>query len=380
MSKLPSHLALLLCTTAALVACGSDSTPAAPAAVAVTVVTLKTEPVTLTRELPGRAVPSLVAEVRPQVSGIIQRQLFTEGGLVKAGEALYQLDDATYRANVNSAKATLERAQVTLQSARLTAARSAELYKIDAISAQDNENAVASLRQAEADVGVARAALDGSQVPLGYARITAPISGRIGKSTVTQGALVTANQSVALATVQRLDPVYVDLAPTSAGLLQIRKELAAGTLTEARDLPVSILMEDGSVYAHQGKLTFADLTVDPGTGSFALRVSVPNPDEALLPGTYLRAVVSIGQRQQALLVPQRGIARDAKGNPSAMVVGADGKVEARAVQVSSTIGDRWLVEGGLQAGDRVIVEGLQRVRPGVLVQATEAAAAATAAK
>jgi membrane fusion protein (multidrug efflux system) len=335
--------------------------------------------VTLTRELPGRVSPFLVAEVRPQVNGIIARRLFTEGGLVTAGQSLYQIEDATYRADDESARASLARAEATLVTAQLNARRSAELVKVDAVSKQDDEDAAAALRQAEADVKAAQAAVDRTGVVLGYARITAPISGRIGKSTVTQGALVTANQADALATVQQLDPVYVDVTQSSAELLELRRALAAGTLKGTRDLPVTVLLEDGTHFDHDGKLAFSDVTVDPSTGSFSLRVVVPNPDHVLLPGMYVRAVIGDGERENALLVPQQGITHDPKGQTTAMVVGRDGKVELRAVKVSRAIGDKWLVEDGLAAGDRVIVEGLQKIRPGAPVQATEAGAAPPAA-
>lgn len=343
--------------------------------VPVTVATLATETVTLKRELPGRVTPFLVAEVRPQVNGIVARRLFTEGGLVKEGQALYQIEDATYRADSASSRAGLARAEATLLTAQLNARRSAELVKIDAVSKQDDENAAAALRQAEADVKAARAAVERSNVVLGYARITSPISGRIGKSTVTQGALVTANQADALATVQQLDPVYVDVTQSSAELLELRRALAAGKLTGTRDLPVTILLEDGTEYELPGKLAFSDVTVDPSTGSFALRVLVPNPRNMLLPGMYVRAVVGDGERQNAILVPQQGVTRDPKGGTTAMVVDKDGKVEVRPVVVSRAIGNKWLVESGLAAGDRVIVEGLQKIQPGTPVQATEAGVA-----
>jgi membrane fusion protein (multidrug efflux system) len=378
-----SMLALVI-GALALGACGKEEAPAAAAGSAapppaeVTVVTLKPETVTLTRELPGRINAFLVAEVRPQVNGIVKERLFTEGERVKAGQPLYQLDDATYRAEHASARAALTRAKASLESARLTAKRSEALARIDAVSRQDNENAIAALRLAEADVAAAEAALQGTQVTLGHARIDSPISGQIGKSTVTQGALVTANQAVPLATVQQLDPVYADLTQSSSELLQLRKELAAGTLTSTRDVPVTILLEDGAPYSHDGKFTFADVTVDPATGSFLLRVLVPNPDNILLPGMYVRAVVSVGERQNALLVPQQGVARDPKGNTTAMVVSKEGTAEQRAVQTSRTIGDKWLVDGGLAAGDRVIVEGLQKIRPGAPVNASEATAVASA--
>jgi membrane fusion protein, multidrug efflux system len=346
--------------------------------VPVTVVTLVPQSVTLTRELPGRVTPFLVAEVRPQVNGIVARRLFTEGGLVKAGQPLYQIEDATYRADGETAAASLARAEATLVTTQLNARRSADLLKVDAVSKQEDEDAAAALRQAEADVKAARAAVARTNVVLGYARITAPISGRIGKSTVTQGALVTANQAAPLATVQQLDPVYVDVTQSSAELLELRRALAAGKLTGTRDLPVRILLEDGTEYDLAGTLAFSDVTVDPTTGSFALRVVVPNPRNVLLPGMYVRAVVGDGERQNALLVPQQGVTHDPKGDTTAMVVAKDGNVELRPVVVSRAIGDKWLVESGLVAGDRVIVEGLQKIRPGAPVQATEAGAAAQA--
>jgi membrane fusion protein (multidrug efflux system) len=364
---------LFLLILSGLAACGGQQeAPEGGGAVPVAVVKLETEPVTLTRELPGRSTAALVAEVRPQVDGIVLKRLFTEGGLVKQGQPLYQLDDATYRADLNSARANVARAQATLETADLNAKRSAQLVQIDAVSQQDDENAAAALRQAAADLKSAQAALDRARTILGYARIEAPISGRIGKSSVTQGALVTANQAEPLATVQQLDPVYVDLTQSSAEWLGLRKELAAGRLDGASHLPVTILLEDGSKYEHPGKLAFSEVSVDPTTGSFALRVIVPNPDHVLLPGMYVRAVVGTGVRQNALLVPQQGIARDAKGDTSAMVVDAEGKAAVRSVRVSQAIGDKWLVEDGLAAGDQVIVEGLQKVRPGAAVKVTEA--------
>ena len=379
MSKIPARgLPVLVLVATALVACSKPAAPPAAPPQAVTVVTLRPEPLTLTRELPGRTTPFLVAEVRPQVTGIVQSRLFTEGGRVEAGEPLYQLDDATYRAETDSARAALARAEAAHESARLKAKRADELIKIHAISTQDHDNAVAALREAEADIGVAKAALQQTEVRLGYSRVTAPISGRIGKSAVTPGALVTANQAEPLATIQQLDPIHVDLSQSSVELLALRKSLGDGDVRGAKDIPVTILLEDGSRYEHEGKLTFADVSVDPGTGSFALRVVVPNPDHLLLPGMYVRAVVGSGRLEQALLAPQQGITRDPKGLATAMVVGADGKVESRVVDVARTIGDRWLVTSGLQAGERIIVEGLQKVRPGAVVTATEAAVPALA--
>jgi membrane fusion protein, multidrug efflux system len=357
---------LLLC---ALAGCKREQTAGpAPPPPEVAVVTLSTETVTLTRELAGRSNPFLVAEVRPQVTGIVQRRMFTEGGMVDAAQPLYQLDDSTYRADFNRAKAALARTEATVQLARLNAARTANLAKVEAVSREENETAVAALAQAEADVGVAKAALAGAEVVLGYTTIRSPIKGRIGRSSVTAGALVTANQAAALATVQQLDPIYVDLNQSSRELLELRRDFAAGTLNRPNEVPVTILLEDGTRYPHEGKLAFAEVTVDPTTGSVALRVVVPNPEQILLPGTYVRAIVVTGVREKAILVPQPGIARDPKGNATAMVVNAEGKAESRVVNVSRTIGNKWLVEKGLAAGDRVIVEGLQRIRPGAVVR------------
>lgn len=353
-------------------ALSQQSAAPAPPPPAVTVVTLKSEPVTLTRELAGRTNPSVIAEVRPQVSGIIERQLFTEGRLVKAGQPLYQLNDQTYRADYNSAKANLARTEAQLEAARLTAKRSSELAKANAVSRQEDENATSALRQAEAAVKVAQAAVDSASVVFERARITAPIQGRIGKSSVTQGALVTANQAAPLAVIQQLDPIYIDLTQSSAELLQIRQEVAAGNLASTANLPVSIMLENGEKYSHTGRLAFSEVTVDPSTGSTAIRVVAPNPDELLLPGMYVRAVVSTGQRSNALLVPQQGVTRDPKGHATALIVNAESKVEARKLKVSRVIADKWLVEDGLAAGDRVIVEGVMKAKPGMPVQATEA--------
>lgn len=379
---------VLLLGSVVLSACGkseADQQAAqTPPPQAVTVVTLKAEDVTLTRELAGRATPSLIAEVRPQVSGIVKGRLFQEGGTVKAGQPLYQLADLEYAADAASARAALARAKATLQQAELSARRSAELVKIDAVSRQDDENAQSTLATARADLEAARAALQRSDVTLGYARIVSPISGNIGRSSVTQGALVTASQEQPLALVQRLDPMHVDVTQSSSELLELRREIAAGTLRQAADLPVRIVLEDGTTYAREGKLAFTDVTVDPTTGSYTLRVTVPNPDGVLLPGMYVRALVGNGMRSSAVLVPQQGVARDPKGNVSAMVVGQDNKVVQRQLEVSRTIGNRWLVDKGLNAGERVVIEGLQKIGPGAVVAPSEAgakpaASAATAA-
>jgi membrane fusion protein (multidrug efflux system) len=368
-------LSVIVAAIALATGCGAPSGPM-PGGMTpeVVVVTLKPQNVALTRDLPGRVSAYLVAEVRPQVSGIVKQRLFTEGSSVKAGQPLYELDDAIYRAQLNSARATLQKAQATESAAQLTAGRAAEMIKIDAVSAQDNDNAIAALAQAKADVAAAQAAVDSSAVNLGYAHIVSPISGRIGKSSITQGALVTAQQAEALATVQQLDPIYVDVNQSSSEWLQLKQDIDAGRVQAgASGAPTRIVLETGTAYPTEGKLQFSDVTVDPTTGNFLLRVVVANPNALLMPGMYVRAVVGEGTRPQGLLVPQRGVTRDAKGAAVALVVGPDNKVELRELQVSRTVGDQWLVEGGLADGDRVIVEGLQKVKPGMAVKAVDAA-------
>ncbi|MBE2210293.1 MAG: efflux RND transporter periplasmic adaptor subunit [Xanthomonadaceae bacterium] len=365
-------LAVLIATSLMLAACSKgDQQPAAPPPQEVVVVTLKPQTVVLTRELSGRAEASQEAEVRPQVGGIVERLLFTEGGSVTAGQALYQLDQTAYRADANSAQAAVSRAQASLATARLTARRSAELVKIDAVSRQDNDNAQAALAQAEADLRSAQAALQGANVPLGFSRVTAPISGRIGRSSVTRGALVTASQATPLAVIQSMDPIYIEISQSSSELLKLRQEIDAGTLRGTNSVPVDITLEDGTPYSHQGRLSFAETMVDPTTGAVAVRVIVPNPDQLLLPGMFVRAKVANGERQNAILVPQQGVTRDPRGNATAMVVDANGKVELRQIKAMTTVGNSWLVDGGLKAGDKVIVEGLQKIAPGAQVKAVE---------
>ena len=380
MTRIPVSAVLAVAGSLLLAACaGGEQAPPAMPTPTVTVVTLKASPVSLTRELAGRTVAYQIAEVRPQATGIVKRRLFEEGALVAAGEALYELDDANYRASRDSARAALARAQAAATSARLAAERSAELVKSNLVSLQDNERTQATAQEAAAEVAAARAQLQAADISVGYTRIVSPIAGRIGRSNVTAGALVNANQADPLATVQQLDPVYVDLTQSSSEWLALRKQIEDGRLQQADGVPVKILLEDGTPYAHDGRLAFADVTVDPGTGSYAMRVLVPNPDNLLLPGMYLRAVVDMGQRPDGVLAPQQGITRDPKGNATAMVVLPDGRVEARTVVADRTVGDQWLVESGLQAGDRVIVEGLQKVMPGGQAVAEERGAAPAAA-
>lgn len=370
--------AALVTIASVIAACGPKG-PAFPpgGAAQVSVVTLKSSSVTLSRELPGRTSAFLVADVRPQASGIVKERLFTEGGAVKAGQALYRLDDAAYRAQYDSSVASLAKADATLLSTRLAAGRSAELVKIDAVSTQDNEAAVTALGQAEADAAAARAAVDSGRVNLAYTRIPSPITGRIGKSSVTPGALVVANQVGSLATVQQLDPIYVEVSQSSAEWLRLRRDMDSGRLSAGgAGTRVSIILEDGTRYAREGHLQFADVTVDPTTGSFVLRAIVPNPDNRLLPGMFVTAVIDEGTLSDALLAPQQGITHDPKGAATALVVGAGDKAELRTVTTTRTVGDQWLIESGLKPGDRVIVEGLQKVRPGAPVQPVERGAVA----
>lgn len=369
-------------SAAVLAACSGGQSPGAgatatPPAPAVTVVTVQPEAVPLVTELPGRTAPHLIAELRPQVTGIVKARQFTEGSEVKAGQVLYQIDPAPYQAAHDSAKASLARAEANLYAARLKAERYAGLVKIEAVSRQANDDAAAALKQAQAEVAAAQAALDKARIDLDYTRVKSPIAGRIGRSAVTPGALVTANQETALATVQQLDPIYVDLTQSSAELLRLRRELEAGRLQREGDsVAVRLVLEDGSEYAAEGRLAVSEVTVDEGTGSVTLRARFPNPKGELLPGMYVRARLPQGVRSDAILVPHAALSRDARGNALVMVVGAEGKVEARPVTVAQSRGDRWVITAGLAGGERVIVEGLQRARPGATVQAQEGSSSA----
>jgi membrane fusion protein (multidrug efflux system) len=349
---------------------GSSAAPAAPPPPEVGTITIVARPTTLTTELPGRTVPYRIAEVRPRVSGIIQDRLFTEGGEISAGQVLYQIDPAVYQAAYDSAEAALARSQATLDRARMKADRYALLAKSKAVSQEDNDDTQAALKEAIASVAVDQAALERARIDLAYSRVESPIAGRIGRSTVTQGALVTANQAEALATVQQIDPIYVDLTQSSTQLLKLRRALADGRLEtpDGAQAKVTLILEDGRIHPHAGRLESSEVTVDQGTGTVTLRATVPNPDEELLPGMFVRAQVDEGIREDAILVPQQGVQRDRRGNPIALVVNDEGTVEERKLETSRTIGDQWLIEAGLQAGDRVIVEGSQKARPGAQVR------------
>lgn len=335
------------------------------------IVTLKPQAVDIATELPGRTTPYLIAEVRPQVTGIIQKRAYEEGSEVKAGDLLYQIDPASYQATVDSARASVAKAEATVTSLRLKAQRYKELAKVKAVAQQEYDDADAALKQAEAEIALAKATLETALINLDYTRVTAPISGRIGRSSVTQGALVTANQATALATIQQLDPIYVDVTQSATEALKLRRELEVGTLRAAGAATVRLILEDGTPYPLEGKMEFAEVTVDQGTGAITLRALFPNPQMKLLPGLFVRALVLEGVNDSALLVPQRAVSRDPRGNPVALFLGADGKVEQRQIVIGRAIGENWLIEKGVSAGDRVIVEGTQKVRAGGMANGTE---------
>ncbi|SHN66347.1 efflux RND transporter periplasmic adaptor subunit [Desulfovibrio litoralis] len=361
--------AIFLCTIVFVnansqLAFGQEERP--PVEVGVYVV--RQEPLILTTELPGRTSAFLIAEVRPQVSGIVQARLYTEGSEVKAGQVLYQIDPASYQAVYDSAKANLARAVANLNAAKPKAKRYKELLQSKAISNQDYDDVMSAYNQSEAEVGVAKAALESAKINLSYTKITAPISGRTGKSEVTAGALVTANQTNALVTIQKIDPIYVDITQASTAMLRLKRALASGKLVSVADnaqkAKVRLLYEDGTPYEHEGTLQFSDVTVDPASSAITLRAIFPNPNQDLLPGMYVRAILEEGTDEKAILAPQQGINRDNKGNSIALVVNKQGVVEARMLKILKNIGNRSVVSEGLNDGDQLIVEGFQKVRPG----------------
>jgi membrane fusion protein (multidrug efflux system) len=371
----------LALVAAALAAAGCNRSSASKAAAAgpveVGVVKLESAPVTLTRELPGRTSAFRIAEVRARVNGIVLKRLFTEGADVKEGQPLFAIDPAPYRATLEGAKAQLARSEAQLANAKLVAERNADLVKDNAVSKQEYDTTMAALRATEADVAAGKAAVDVAQINLGYTTVTSPVSGRIGRSMVTEGAYVQQAQATLLAVVQQLDPMYVDVTQASVDLLRLRQDLEAGKVQRAgRDqAKVKLVLEDGRDYPVPGALQFTDVTVDPSTGSVALRALFPNPKRDLMPGMFVRARLEEGVNPEALLVPQQAVTRDQKGLPFALVVGADGKVERRPIVTDRVIGDAWLVTSGLKAGEQVIVDGLQKVRPGAEVKTVAAAVA-----
>ena len=382
-SKIVATALLLVFGSVQLSGCSNNHSPAniAPKAVEVGVVTLAAQALTLTTELAGRTSAYMIAQIRPQVGGIVQKRAFEEGAVVKAGDLLYQIDPASYQATFASEQASVARAESTLNAARLKAQRQSELLAIEAISKQDDEDAQVSLQQAQADLRSAQAALESARINLGHTRITTPISGRVEVSSVTPGALLTANQDTVLTKVQQLDPIYVDIPQSSTEVLQLKQALASGKLKSVGDNAVRIRLqlEDGTTYAHEGRLQVSGLTVDKDTGAITLRALIPNPQSLLMPGMYVRARLDKAVDPQALLVPQQAISRDIRGQGVALVVLADGKVEQRTVVVAESIGSNWRVTEGLAAGDRVIVEGSSKVRVGQIVHAV-AMASTTAAK
>jgi len=336
--------------------CGQKTTKD-PQTPEVAVVTIQTKPVAITTDLTGRTSANLVAEVRPQVSGVIQKRLFTEGSDVRAGQVLFQIDPALYQA-------ALARSEANLAAIQLKADRLRELLAEKAVSRQDYDDATAALKQTQADIQTAR-------INLKYTTITAPISGRIGKSSVTEGALVTAQQPTALATIQKLNPMYVDITQSTGDLLRLRRGLKEGRLSqnEANQKKVQLILEDGTAYPLAGTLQFRDVTVDPTTGSVILRAIFPNPNGVLLPGMFVRAVLQEGVYKEAILIPQQAVSRDPKGNPLTLIVDAKGTVQQRPLVLDRAIGDAWLVSSGLAQGERVIVEGMLKVKPGIPVKA-----------
>lgn len=362
----------ILVFSALLSGCGEQKAVGGPIQAApaeVGVVTVEPQRLVLTSELPGRTAAYVIAEVRPQVSGIIQKRPFTEGEDVKANEVLYQIDPASFKAAYASAKAAVSKAEAVLATTKSKAERYKQLLPARAVSQQDYEDMAGLARQAEADVEATKAALETARINLDYTRVASPISGRVGRSAVTTGALVTANQAAPLCTVQQLDPIYVDVTQSSAEVLRLKQSLAKGLLKNdgVKEAKVRLILEDGTQYPIEGTLKFSEVTVDQSTGSITLRAVFNNPQQILLPGMYVRAVVEQGVNEEAVLVPQQGVTHDSQGNAVAMLVGADQKVEPRMVKVDRAIGDKWLVSDGLKTGDRVIVEGLQKAAPGAPV-------------
>lgn len=344
------------------------------------VITVKPQETLRVTELPGRTTSALTSEVRPQVNGVIQKRLFTEGSEVKEGQQLYQIDPATYKAAYDSALATLARGQAALATANAKATRYKTLIAAQVVSQQDYDDIVATAKQAQADIVSAQASVEQARINLEYTKVRSPISGRISHSTVTPGALVTANQTAALATVTQLDPVYVDLNQSATTLLRLKQEMAAGEIERVEDgsAKVTLKLEDGSTYPFPGKLAFSEVTVDQGTGTVLLRAIFPNPQQLLLPGMYVHALIQEGINRNGIAVPQKAVSRNTHGEPTVLVLEKDNRVALRSIQTGPALGNQWIVNEGLQAGDRVVVDGLQSVRPGAVVAPVEAGAAGAA--
>ncbi|WP_323024762.1 efflux RND transporter periplasmic adaptor subunit [Castellaniella sp.] len=363
---------LLFALALGLAACAKQDDSPALSQAEVGVVTLQSERLPIASELPGRTRAYLTADVRPRIGGILRKRLFTEGATVHEGDVLYEIDPAPYQAAYDSARGTLAQAEAAVLSARPKAERYRKLAELDAVSQQDRDDALASLKQDQAAVVVAKASLESARIDLGYTQVRAPISGRIGTSTYTPGALVTADQTTALATINQLDPIYVDVTQSSAQLLSLRRRMKEGALKSAGGgVPVSLILEDGSRYAHEGTLAVVASEVDEATGTVKLRAVVPNPDHELLPGMYVKASLSMVIDEQAVLAPQRAVSRNGKGEATVLVVDDAGQVQSRVVQTGPAIGSRWVITAGVAAGERVVVQGAQKVRAGDTVRAVE---------
>jgi membrane fusion protein (multidrug efflux system) len=379
-----SAVTLTAAATLLLAACGKDD-KGPPPPPEVSIVTLKPRSVAITDQLPGRTTAFKVAEVRPQVTGIVQKRLFGEGSEVKAGEQLFQIDAGSYRAALSSAEAALKRAEAQAITAKLLAERYEPLIAANAVSKQENDEAIAARARAEADVASAKAAVDAARINVVYTQVLSPINGRIGRTLVTEGALVTSGQEAPLATVQQLDPIYVDIAQSSTEILRLRRQMVSGELVKDANnqAEVTLTLEDGTVYPEHGRLKVSEASVDPSTGSVLLRAVFPNPRRELLPGMFVRAQLAQGTRSAALLVPQRGVSHNPKGEASVLLVDKEDKVVERIVTADRAIEGEWLITAGLSPGDRVIVDGLQKAKPGSpvkVVPAAEELAAADVAK
>jgi len=366
----PAIVLMVLLCSLLLPGCERRQQAPPPPVPEVSTVTVQTQKIMLSTELPGRTSAYRIAEIRPQVSGLILNRLFTEGSSVKTGQVLYQIDPAPFQAALDNTQAALGRAEANLPAIRSRAERYREVLADKAVSRQDYDDAVAAMTQVKADIQYWKATVETARINLGYCRVTAPISGRIGKSNVTEGAIVTAYQPVALATIQQLDPIYVDVPQSTTELLRLKRRLEDGRLKShgTNQNKVKLILEDGTAYPPEGTLQFRDVTVDPTTGSVILRVVFTNPEGVLLPGMFVRAVMKEGVNEQAILIPQQGVSRDPKGNPVSLIVDAEGKAQQRMLTLDRAIGDKWLVSAGLAPGNRVIVEGMQRVRPGAAVK------------
>jgi membrane fusion protein (multidrug efflux system) len=366
-----SQVCTVLLLSSVVAACGKSETQAsAPPPTEVSVITIKAAPLGVTNELPGRVESTRVADVRARVAGIVLKRTFREGSDVKAGQPLFQIDPAQFKANYNSAEAQVQRAEATLLQTQLKEGRYKPLVATNAVSKQEYDDVVAAAKQAAADLAAAKAARETARLSLGYATVTSPISGRIGRALVTEGALVGQNEATLLATVQQLDPIYVNLTQSSTELLDLQRALSSGRLKGANkgQLKVTLLTEDGQEYPRAGKLLFSDVSVDPSSGAVTLRAEVPNPDHLLLPGMYVRARVEQAINENAITVPQQAVTRTPDG-AAVMVVDANNKVVPRPVETGNSAGNSWVINKGLKEGDQVIVEGLQKVQPGATVKA-----------